>query len=71
MEINQNSQKKIIINTCHTCRTPIYEGEPIYGSSRGSSFGYTSGGYGGRNQVGGYSGYYGDTHDSEAWAQCA
>jgi len=70
-----NSQQRKIINSCQTCRTPIYEGEPIYASSKGQSSGYTSGAYGGRSfgdyQAGGYGGHYSSAHASESWAQCA
>lgn len=70
-----NSQGRRIINSCHTCRTPIYEGEPIYTSSKDQSSGYTKGAYGGRSfgdyQAGGYGGHYSSTHASESWAQCA
>ena len=65
-----NNSERRIINSCHTCRTPIYEGEPIYTSSRGRSSGYTRGVYGGRGfgdyQAGGYGGTYGGTHASES-----
>lgn len=64
-----------IINSCQTCRIPIYEGEPVYTSSKGQSSGYTRGAYGGRSfgdyQAGGYGGHYSGTHASESWAQCA
>jgi len=70
-----NSPERRIINSCQTCRTPIYEGEPIYTSSRGQSSGYTKGAYGGKSfgdyQAGGYGGHYSSTHASEGWAQCA
>ena len=65
-----NSQPRRIINSCQTCRTPIYEGEPIYTSSKGQSSGYSKGVYGGRGfgdyQVGGYGGHYSSTHASES-----
>ena len=65
-----NSQERRIINSCQTCRTPIYEGEPIYTSSKGRSSGYTSGAYGGRSfgdyQAGGYGGHYSSAHASES-----
>lgn len=73
--LSSNSQEKRIINSCQTCRMPIYEGEPIYTSSKGQSSGYTKGAYGGRNfgdyQAGGYGGHYSSDHASESWAQCA
>ena len=73
--LNSNSQERRIINSCQTCRIPIYEGEPIYASSKGQSSGYTKGAYGGRSfgdyQAGGYGGHYSSTHASESWAQCA
>jgi hypothetical protein len=69
------SQERRIINSCQTCRTPIYEGEPVYTSSKGQSSGYTRGAYGGKNfgdyQAGGYGGQYNSAHASESWAQCA
>ena len=43
------NQEKIIINSCQTCRTPIYQGEPIYTSSKGQSSGYVKGVYGGKS----------------------
>ena len=70
-------QERKIINSCHTCRNPIYEGEPIYSSSKGQSSGYGGGSYGGKifekvgYQVGGYGGYYGGNHSSENWVQCS
>jgi hypothetical protein len=64
-----NNQEKRIINSCQTCRISIYEGEPIYTSSKGQNSGYTKGAYGGRNfgdyQAGGYGGHYSGTHASE------
>jgi len=72
---NSNSQERRIINSCQTCRAPIYEGEPIYASSKAQSSGYTRGAYGGRSfgdyQAGGYGGHYSSAHASESWAQCA
>ncbi|MCE8163884.1 MAG: hypothetical protein I3273_06490 [Candidatus Moeniiplasma glomeromycotorum] len=71
------NQEKIVINSCQTCRTPIYQGEPIYTSSKGQSSGYVKGVYGGKSfgstgySAGGYGGHYGGTHASESWAQCA
>ena len=76
----QNSQEKSerrIINSCQTCRTSIYEGEPIYSSSRGQSSGYHRGGYGGAGfgqgdyHGGIYGGYHSSAHASEGWAQCS
>nr|CAG8528810.1 11832_t:CDS:2 [Entrophospora candida] len=73
----QTNTEKRIINSCHTCREPIYEGEPIYTSSKGHSSGHTKGVYGGKGfgfgdyQVGGYGGHYSGSHSSETWAQCA
>ncbi|MCE8163649.1 MAG: hypothetical protein I3274_05565 [Candidatus Moeniiplasma glomeromycotorum] len=71
-----NNSERRIINSCQTCRTPIYEGEPIYTSSKGQSSGYTKGAYGGKSffgdyQAGVYGGHYSGTHASEMWAQCA
>ena len=70
-------QERKIINSCHTCRNPIYEGEPIYSSSKAQSSGYGGGSYGGKRfekvgyQVGAYGGYYSGTHASENWVQCS
>ena len=65
-----NNSERRIINSCHTCRTPIYEGEPIYTSSKGQSSGYTKGAYGGSGfgnyQAGGYGGHYSSAHASES-----
>jgi hypothetical protein len=70
-----NSSERRIINSCQTCRTPIYEGEPIYTSSKGQNSGHASGAYGGRNfghyQTGGYGGHYSSTHAAESWVQCS
>ncbi|MCE8162952.1 MAG: hypothetical protein I3273_00675 [Candidatus Moeniiplasma glomeromycotorum] len=72
-----DNQEKIIVNSCQTCRTPIYQGEPIYTSSKGESAGYVKGVYGGKQfgeggySAGAYGGHYGGTHTSETWAQCA
>lgn len=74
-------QKKII-NTCNTCRTPIYEGEPIYKSEVGQNTGTNAGlygGYGGKVPIipgegvhgGGYGGRHSDDQSSEIWVQCA
>ncbi|CAI2177554.1 2438_t:CDS:2 [Funneliformis geosporum] len=65
-----NAQERRIINSCQTCRTPIYEGQPIYTSSKSQSSGHTKGVYGGKSfgdyQAGGYGGTYGSTHASES-----
>ncbi|CAI2187970.1 18114_t:CDS:2, partial [Funneliformis geosporum] len=65
-----NAQERRIINSCQTCRTPIYEGEPIYTSSKSQSSGHARGAYGGKSfgdyQAGGYGGTYGSTHASES-----
>jgi len=68
--------QKIIINSCHTCRNPICQGEPIYTSYRGKNSGNTGGFYGGRSGSGGYSagaytGHYSGNYASKTWAQCA
>ena len=69
--------QKIIINSCHTCRNPIYQGEPIYTSSKGESSGHMKGVYGGKQFGGGgysagaYGGNYSGNYASETWAQCA
>lgn len=73
--MHSNHERKII-NVCQTCRTPIYEGEPIYTSSKGQSSGYNKGVYGGTGffgnyQGGAYGGHHSSTHASETWAQCA
>lgn len=47
MEIRETINERKIINTCSTCRIPIYEGESIYISSAGVSSGRTGGIYGG------------------------
>ncbi|CAG8810922.1 16222_t:CDS:2, partial [Racocetra persica] len=52
MEITTISNNEIkpprrIINACNTCREPIYEGEPIYSSSRDKQTGKSGGLYGG------------------------
>lgn len=66
------NQEKVVINSCQTCRTPIYQGEPIYTSSKGQSSGYVKGVYGGKSfgstgySAGGYGGHYGGTHASES-----
>lgn len=66
------NQEKLIINSCQTCRTPIYQGEPIYTSSKGQSSGYVKGVYGGKSfgdsgySAGAYGGHYGGTHASES-----
>ena len=71
-----NNPERKIVNVCQTCRLPIYEGEPIYTSSKGKSSGYTKGAYGGTGffgnyQGGAYGGHQSSTYDSEIWAQCA
>ncbi|KLL04483.1 MAG: hypothetical protein MRERV_21c037 [Mycoplasmataceae bacterium RV_VA103A] len=73
-----NNPERRIINSCHTCRTPIYEGEPIYTSSKGQSSVYTKGAYAGKvfgsyggYEVGGHAGHHSGTYASENWAQCA
>jgi hypothetical protein len=70
-----DQEKRRITNSCQTCRTPIYEGEPIYFSSKGQSSGYAQGVYGGRGfgnyQAGGYGKHYNGSHISENWVQCA
>lgn len=43
------NQEKLIINSCQTCRIPIYQGEPIYTSSKGQTSGYVKGVYGGKS----------------------
>ena len=64
--------QKIIINSCHTCRTPIYQGEPIYTSSKGESSGQIRGVYGGKQfgnsgySAGAYGGHYSGQHASES-----
>ena len=69
--------QKIIINSCHTCRNPIYQGEPIYTSFRGENSGQIRGVYGGKQfgnntySAGAYGGHYSGQHASENWAQCA
>ncbi|CAG8741661.1 17496_t:CDS:1, partial [Cetraspora pellucida] len=71
-----NNPERRIINGCHTCRTPIYEGEPIYTSSKGQSSVYTKGAYAGKvfgsyggYEVGGHAGHHSGTYASENWAQ--
>ena len=67
---NSNSQERRIINSCQTCRIPIYQGEPIYTSSKGESAGHFKGGYGGKSfgdsgySAGVYGGNYSGTHAS-------
>jgi hypothetical protein len=62
-------EKRRIINSCQTCRTSIYEGEPTYISSKGRSSGHVGGSYGGKNisdyQIGGYGKHYSGSHASE------
>lgn len=76
----ENNQRKRIINSCQTCRNPIYEGEPVYASSKGQTSGYSSGvaggvgkgfGYGYGGGIGTYGGHHKGEHSSENWAQCA
>ena len=68
-----------IINTCHTCHSPIYKGELLYSSQTGQSSGKTVGAYGGASQNVGdgttaHGGTYGakhtGEHSSENWIQC-
>ena len=78
---NEVTQRRII-NTCNTCRMPIYEGEPIYRSEVGKNTGTNAGlygGYGGKVPIipgegvhgGGYGGRHSDDQSSEIWVQCA
>lgn len=67
-----SSQARRIINSCQTCRTPIYEGEPVYTSAKGKSSIYMKGAYAGKVfgsyggfGVGGHVGHQGGTYDSE------
>lgn len=46
--MSSDREKRRIINSCQTCRTPIYEGESAYTSSKSQSSGYTGGSHGGR-----------------------
>nr|CAG8433652.1 12614_t:CDS:2 [Entrophospora candida] len=65
-----SDQEKKIINVCQTCRQPIYEGQPIYTSSKGQSSGYTRGVYGGTGFFGNYQGgAYGGHHSEEQKAE--
>jgi hypothetical protein len=72
--MSSDREKRRIINSCQTCRTPIYEGEPTYTSSKSQSSGYTSGSYGGKGfssyKVGSYGRYYDGSRASESWIQC-
>jgi hypothetical protein len=78
---NEVAQRRII-NTCNTCRMPIYEGEPIYRSEVGKNTGTNAGlygGYGGKVPIipgegihaGSYGGLHSDDQSSEIWVQCA
>ncbi|WNE41085.1 MAG: hypothetical protein mread185_000542 [Mycoplasmataceae bacterium] len=68
-------EKRRIVNSCQTCRNPIYEGESIYTSSKGQSSRYVNGSYGSKNfsnyRVGGHGEYYDSSHLSENWVQCS
>lgn len=73
--MSNDREKRRIINSCQTCRTPIYEGEPTYNSSKGQNSGYAKGSYGrggsSNYEIGGYGGYYNGSHTSENWIQCS
>ena len=72
-----------LVNACSTCRTSIYEIEPVYISFTGQHWGLTGGTYAGLEKkniisslagiarFGGFTGAYGKNENSEAWIQCA
>jgi len=75
-----NRENKPIINSCNTCRSPIYLGEPVYSSQDSKGNSKTGGVYGGashtpeRSNTTYHGGTYAEntnwTHNQEVWTQC-
>jgi len=71
---------KQIINSCNTCRSPIYLGEPVYSSQDSKGKGQTTGVHGGashtpeKSQTTYHRGTYAENtqwkHNQEDWTQC-
>ena len=64
-----------VINTCNTCRTPIYEGETVYDIQISQKFGYNDSNYDNSQTTPSSEkkeiNYYKDRTNSENWAQCS